>query len=65
MFFKPKIVIVLDQETVQTSVSSSQNTEQTIDIAVNDSAQTSSFLVKIQSGPLILCWMILQDGSLK
>ena len=42
MFFKPKKVIVLDQETVQTSVSSSQVTEQTIDIAVNDSAQTSS-----------------------
>ena len=42
MFFKPKKVIVLDQETFQTSVSSSQDTEQTIDIAVNDSAQTSS-----------------------
>ena len=42
MFFKPKKVIVLDQETVQTGVSSSQDTEQTIDIAVNDSAQTSS-----------------------
>ena len=42
MFFKPKKVIVLDQETVQTSVSSSQDTEQTIDIAVNDSTQTSS-----------------------
>ena len=43
MFFKPKKVTVLDQETVQTSVSSSQDTEQTIDIAVNDSAQTNSF----------------------
>ena len=42
MFFKPKKIIVLDQETVQTSVSSSQDTEQTIDIAVNDPAQTSS-----------------------
>ena len=42
MFFKPKKVIVLDQETVQTSVSSSQDTEQTIDITVNDSSQTSS-----------------------
>ena len=42
MFFKPKKVIVLDQETVQTSVSSSQDTEQTIDTAMNDSAQTGS-----------------------
>ena len=43
MFFKPKKVIILDQaETVQTGVSSSQDIEQTIDIAVNDSAQTSS-----------------------
>ena len=43
MFFKPKKVIVFGQETVQTSVSSSQDTEQAIDIAVNDSAQTSSY----------------------
>ena len=42
MFFKPKKVILLDQETVQTGVSSCQDTEQTIDIAMNDSAQTSS-----------------------
>ena len=42
MFFKPKKVIVLDQETIQTGVSSSQDTEQTIDIVVNDSAQTIS-----------------------
>ena len=41
MFFKPKTIVV-DQETVQTSVSSSQDTEQTIDVALNDSAQTSS-----------------------
>ena len=32
MFSKPKKVIVLDPETVQTSVSSSQDTEQTIDL---------------------------------
>ena len=42
MFFKPKKVIVVDEETVQTSASSSQDTEQTIDIAVNGSLQTSS-----------------------
>ena len=41
-FSNQKKVIVLDQETVQTSVPSSQDTEQTTDIAVNDSAQTSS-----------------------
>ena len=34
---------MLDQETVQTSVSSSQDTEQTSDIAVKDSTQTSSW----------------------
>ena len=32
MFSKPKKAIVLDPETVQTSVSSSQDTEQTIDL---------------------------------
>ena len=42
MFLKPKKVIVLDGGIVQTGVSSSQDTEQTINIAVNDSAQTSS-----------------------
>ena len=42
MIFKPKIVIVLDQGTVQAGVSSSQDTEQTTDIAVNGSAQISS-----------------------
>ena len=43
MFFKRKKVIALDQEFVQTNVSSSPDTVQTIDIAVNDSAQTSSY----------------------
>ena len=41
-FSNQKKVTVPDQETVQTSVSSSEDTEQTIDIAMNDSAQTSS-----------------------
>ena len=39
MFFIPKKkIIVLDQEAVQTSVSSGQDSEKTIDFAVNDSA---------------------------
>ena len=66
MFFKPKKVIVLDEETVQTSVFSSQDTELAIDIAVKDFLHKQVvLLIKMQSRPLILCWMILKDGSLK
>ena len=42
MFFKPKKVIVVDQSTVQTSVFCIEDIEQTIDVAVNDSAQANS-----------------------
>ena len=55
MFFKPKKVILLDQDTVPTSFSSSQDTEQTINIAVMILHRQVVLLVKIQSGPLILC----------
>ena len=39
---KKKKGIVLDQETVQTSVSSSQDTERTIGLMLNDSARWKS-----------------------
>ena len=45
MFSKPKKVIVLDPETVQTSGSSSQDTEQTIDLMLNDSARRKSEII--------------------
>ena len=42
IFFKPKKGIVLDQETVQTSMSCSQDTERTIGLMLNDSARWKS-----------------------
>ena len=45
MFFKPKKVIVLEQESLQTSVSCSQDTEQTIDLVLNDSARRKSEII--------------------